>query len=59
MSVVIASEGGLTRGPEFASKCDEVTDEKLFWEPIKMETRAETITYFKGKDEKKRDEENC
>ena len=45
--------------PEFAFKYHELDDRGIFWEMIKMEIRATTITYTKRKARQKRDEEKC
>ena len=43
--------------PKFVSKYEDLVDKGLFWEMIKMEIRATTISFAKGRAKQKRDEE--
>ena len=43
--------------PEFIDKYCNLNDKGLFWEMIKMEIRASTITFAKDKAKQKRNEE--
>lgn len=47
------------RFPEFTSKYHELDDRGLFWEKMKVEIKAMTITHAKRKAREKRDEEKC
>ena len=44
--------------PMFAKKYEQVDDEGLYWEMIKMEIHAFTIAFAKKKAKRKRDEES-
>ena len=43
--------------PKFVSKYEDLADKGLFWEMIKMEIRATTISFAKRRAKQKRDEE--
>ena len=45
------------RIPKFVSKYEDLVNKGLFWEMIKMEIRATTISFSKGKAKQKQDEE--